>query len=83
MASVPVYSTLNPNVTPYVYTLNAIANLKCMAPGGVCSLTFTKEVCGAKGHGFLTLFSRWVRILMVWILDGVQGLVLVMLYSLL
>ena len=44
MASVPVYSTLSPNVTPYVFTLNAIANLKCMASGGVCSLTFTKEV---------------------------------------
>ena len=49
MASVPVYSTLSPNVTPYVHTLNAIANLTCMASGGLCSLVFTDRGGEPKG----------------------------------
>lgn len=49
-----------------------------------CMLSYIyRQRSGAKGHGFLTLFGLWVWILMVWILDGVEGLVLVMLYSLL
>ena len=51
MASVPVCSILSRNVTPYVYTstLNAIANLTCMASGGVCSLIFTDRGVEPKG----------------------------------
>ena len=51
MASVPVCSILSPNVTPYVHTstLNAIANLTCMASGGVCSLIFTDRGAEPKG----------------------------------